>query len=279
MHIDTGHNFPEVIAFRDRRIAELGERLIVASVQDSIDRGRVGRGDAGPRASRNRLQTVTLLDAIAEFGFDAAFGGARRDEETARAPRSASSRSATSSASGTRRTSAPSCGTCTTAAFSKGEHVRVFPLSNWTEMDVWQYIASEELELPSIYFAHEREVFSRDGHAAARSRPFVPMRAERRAVRSTTVRFRTVGDMTCTGAVESSRRTLDEIIAESRGHAHHRARRDPRRRPVHRGGDGRPQAGRLLLDDRRDARDRSVRRAWTAALLDRRQSSTTARAR
>ena len=141
MHVDTGHNFPEVLDFRDRRVAELGVRLVVASVQESIDAGRVAE-ETGRWASRNRLQTPALLDAIEEHRFDAVFGGARRDEEKA-GPRSGSSPSATSSASGTPRTSGPSCGTSTTPGSAMGEHIRVFPLSNWTELDVWQYIARE----------------------------------------------------------------------------------------------------------------------------------------
>ena len=162
MHVDTGHNFPEVIEYRDRRVDELGERLVVASVQESIDKGRVVE-QTGPRASRNQLQTATLLDAIVEHGFDAAMGGARRDEETRPREGAASSASATTSASGTRARSGPSSGISTTARIRKGEQIRVFPISNWTELDVWQYIARENLELPSIYFAHEREVFRRDG--------------------------------------------------------------------------------------------------------------------
>src|SRR6202034_273806 len=157
MHIDTGHNFPEVTAFRDRRVAELGERLIVASVQDSIDRGRVVE-ETGPRASRNRLQTVTLLDAIAEHGFDAAFGGARRDEERARAKeRVFSFRDDFGQWEPKRQR--PEVWALYNGRIRKGEHVRVFPLSNWTELDVWQYIDQEKLEVPSIYFARERKVF------------------------------------------------------------------------------------------------------------------------
>src|SRR5581483_4290422 len=161
MHVDTGHNFPEVIAFRDRRVAELGERLIVASVQASIDKGRVVE-ETGPRASRNRLQTTTLLDAIEEHRFDAAIGGARRDEERARAKeRIFSFRD--DFGQWNPRAQRPELWNIYNARVRKGEHVRVFPISNWTELDVWQYVAREQLELPSIYFAHEREVFRRDG--------------------------------------------------------------------------------------------------------------------
>ncbi|HEY6056021.1 MAG TPA: sulfate adenylyltransferase subunit CysD, partial [Gaiellaceae bacterium] len=171
MHVDTGHNFPEVIEFRDRRVAELGERLIVASVQESIDRGRVVE-QTGPRASRNQLQTTTLLDAIAENGFDAAIGGARRDEERARAKeRIFSFRD--DFGQWNPRAQRPELWNLYNARIRKGEHVRVFPISNWTELDVWQYVAREGLELPSIYFAHEREVFRRDeDKARAKERVF-----------------------------------------------------------------------------------------------------------
>src|SRR6201991_173583 len=161
MHVDTGHNFPEVIDFRDRRVAELGERLIVASVQDAIDCGRVVE-ESGPRASRNRLQTTTLLDAIAEHGFDAAFGGARRDEERARAKERVFS-FRDEFGQWDPKSQRPELWSLFNGKIRKGEHVRVFPISNWTELDVWQYIAAEELEIPSIYFSHEREVFARDG--------------------------------------------------------------------------------------------------------------------
>src|SRR5579859_2816699 len=167
MHVDTGHNFPEVIEFRDRRVQELRERLIVASVQESIDSGRAVEA-TGPRASRNRLQTVTLLDAIAEHGFDAAFGGARRDEERARAKeRVFSFRDDFGQWEPKRQR--PEVWSLYNGRIRKGEHVRVFPLSNWTELDVWQYIAQEQLEVPSIYYAHTREVFERDGMLYAMS--------------------------------------------------------------------------------------------------------------
>src|SRR6266849_2900419 len=210
MHVDTGHNFPEVIEFRDRRVAELGERLIVASVQDSIDNGRAVE-ETGPRASRNALQTVTLLDAIAEHGFDAAFGGARRDEERSRAKeRVLSFRDEFGQWEPQRQR--PEVWSIYNGRIRKGEHARVFPISNWTELDVWQYVAEEGLEVPSIYFAHEREVFARDGMLYAVS-PFVEL-MEGEQPFSARVRYRTVGDMSCTGAVESSASTIEEVVAE-----------------------------------------------------------------
>jgi sulfate adenylyltransferase subunit 2 len=210
MHVDTGHNFPEVIDFRDRRVAELGERLIVASVQESIDAGRVAE-ETGPRASRNRLQTTTLLDAIAEHGFDAAFGGARRDEERARAKERIMSFRDDFGGWDPKR-QRPELWNLYNGRIRRGEHVRVFPLSNWTELDVWEYIVTEGLEVPSIYFAHEREVFRRDGMLYAVS-PFVSLiDGEQPFVES--VRYRTVGDMSCTGAVRSSATGLGEVVAE-----------------------------------------------------------------
>jgi sulfate adenylyltransferase subunit 2 len=210
MHVDTGHNFPEVIEFRDRRIAELGERLIVASVQEAIDKGRVVE-ETGPRASRNRLQIVPLLDAIAEHGFDAAFGGARRDEERARAKeRIFSFRD--DFGGWDPKNQRPELWNLYNGRIKRGENVRVFPISNWTELDVWQYIAREGLELPPIYFAHEREVFRRDGMLYATS-PFTEL-IEGEVPFMETVRYRTVGDMSCTGAVASQARTLETVVAE-----------------------------------------------------------------
>jgi sulfate adenylyltransferase subunit 2 len=210
MHVDTGHNFPEVIEFRDRLIERLGERLIVASVQESIDRGRVVE-ETGPRASRNRLQTTTLLDAIAEHGFDAAFGGARRDEERARAKeRIFSFRDDFGQWDPKRQR--PELWAIYNGRIRKGEHVRVFPISNWTELDVWQYIAQERLEVPSIYYSHSRQVFQRDGMLYALN-PFVPL-VDGETPFEASVRYRTVGDMTCTGAVRSHARTLEEVVAE-----------------------------------------------------------------
>jgi sulfate adenylyltransferase subunit 2 len=204
MHVDTGHNFPEVLEYRDRRVAELGERLIVASVQESIDRGRA----VETGASRNRLQTVTLLDAIAEHRFDAAFGGARRDEERARAKeRVFSFRNA--HGQWEPRAQRPELWDLYNGAVGPGEHARVFPLSNWTELDVWRYIGEERLELPSIYYAHEREVFERDGMLYAVS-PYVEV-GEAFTER---VRYRTVGDMTITGAVRSEATDVEAVIAE-----------------------------------------------------------------
>ena len=210
MHVDTGHNFPEVIAFRDRRVAELGERLVVASVQESIDRGRVVE-ETGPRASRNRLQTTTLLDAIEEHGFDAAFGGARRDEERARAKERIFSFRDDFGQWDPRR-QRPELWSIYNGRIRKGEHVRVFPLSNWTELDVWQYIQQERLEVPSIYFAHERQVFRRDGMLYALS-PHVEL-IDGEEPFTTSVRYRTVGDMSCTGAVASTATELDAVVAE-----------------------------------------------------------------
>ena len=210
MHIDTGHNFPEAIEFRDRRVAELGERLVVASVQESIDKGRVVE-ETGPRASRNRLQTTTLLDAIEEHAFDAAIGGARRDEERSRAKeRIFSFRD--DFGQWNPRAQRPELWNLYNARVRKGEHVRVFPISNWTELDVWQYVAREQLELPPIYFAHEREVFRRDGMLYAASEFIERIEGEEPFV--TSVRFRTVGDMTCTGGVESTASTIEAVVEE-----------------------------------------------------------------
>jgi sulfate adenylyltransferase subunit 2 len=210
MHVDTGHNFPEVISFRDRRVEELGARLIIASVQESIDKGRV-REETGPRASRNRLQTTTLLDAIAEHGFDAAFGGARRDEERARAKERVFSFRDDFGQWDPKR-QRPELWNVYNGRIRKGEHVRVFPLSNWTELDVWQYIAEEGLEIPEIYFAHEREVFARDGMLYATS-DFVELLPDEEPF-TASVRYRTVGDMSCTGAVQSGAATLADVVAE-----------------------------------------------------------------
>jgi len=210
MHVDTGHNFPEVIEFRDRRVAELGERLIVASVQESIDSGRVVE-ETGPRASRNRLQTVTLLDAIAEHGFDAAFGGARRDEERARAKERVFS-FRNDFGQWEPKSQRPELWNLYNGRINKGESVRVFPLSNWTELDVWEYIDEEQLEVPSIYFAHEREVFVRDGMLYAWRIGTELVDGEQ--VFTETVRYRTVGDMSCTGGVRSQAATLREVVVE-----------------------------------------------------------------
>jgi sulfate adenylyltransferase subunit 2 len=210
MHIDTGHNFPEVLEFRDRRARELAVELIVASVQESIDRGRAVE-ETGPRASRNRLQTVTLLDAIEEHGFDAAFGGARRDEERARAKeRIFSFRD--DFGQWDPRNQRAELWNLYNGRIRRGEHVRVFPLSNWTELDVWEYIRLQGLELPPIYYAHEREVFRRDGMLYAVSEHVELADGEEAFVES--VRYRTVGDLTITGAVRSQARDVDSVIAE-----------------------------------------------------------------
>jgi sulfate adenylyltransferase subunit 2 len=210
MHVDTGHNFPEVIAFRDRFVEELGIELLVASVQESIDRGRVVE-ETGPRASRNRLQTTTLLDAIEAHGFDAAFGGARRDEERARAKERIFSFRDDFGQWDPRR-QRPELWNLYNGRVRRGEHVRVFPISNWTELDVWEYIATEGLELPSIYFAHEREVFARDGMLYAVSEHVELLDGE--APERASVRYRTVGDMSCTGAVRSAAATLEDVVGE-----------------------------------------------------------------
>ena len=210
MHVDTGHNFPEVVEYRDRRARELGERLIVASVQESIDKGRVVE-QTGPRASRNQLQTTTLLDAIAEHRFDAAIGGARRDEERARAKeRIFSFRD--DFGQWNPRAQRPELWNVYNGRIRRGEQVRVFPISNWTELDVWQYIAQEGIELPSIYFAHQRQVFRRDGMLYAASD--VVERFPDEEPFEATVRFRTVGDMSCTGGVLSAAATLESVVAE-----------------------------------------------------------------
>jgi len=210
MHIDTGHNFDEVYDFRDRRVAELGIRLVVASVQESIDKGRVTE-QVGPRASRNQLQTVTLLDAVEEHGFDAAFGGARRDEERARAKERVYS-FRDEFGQWDPKNQRPELWNLYNGRHHRGEHIRVFPLSNWTELDIWQYIAQEGIEVPSIYYAHERKVFRRDGMWLAVT-PFVTL-MENEVAEVRTVRFRTVGDASCTGAVESTAADVAAVIEE-----------------------------------------------------------------
>ncbi len=210
MHIDTGHNFPEVIEFRDRRVGELGVRLVVASVQDSIDKGRVTE-ESGPRANRNRLQTTTLLDAIEEHEFDAVFGGARRDEERARAKERVYS-FRDDFGQWDPKNQRPELWSLYNGKHRKGEHIRVFPLSNWTELDIWQYLADEAIEIPSIYFAHKRQVFRRDGMWLAIN-PWVEL-ADDEEVEERLVRYRTLGDATITGAVESPAATLPDIVQE-----------------------------------------------------------------
>ncbi|MEV4102146.1 sulfate adenylyltransferase subunit CysD [Nonomuraea sp. NPDC049649] len=210
MHVDTGHNFEEVIEFRDRRVAELGVRLVVASVQEAIDAGKVTE-DTGRRASRNRLQTVPLLDAIEEHEFDAVFGGARRDEEKARAKERVFS-FRDDFGQWDPKNQRPELWNLYNARIRKGEHIRVFPLSNWTELDVWDYIRREGIEIPSIYFAHTRKVFERDGMLLPDTD--VVQRGEDEPLFEAVVRYRTVGDMTCTGAVQSTASTVEEIIEE-----------------------------------------------------------------
>jgi sulfate adenylyltransferase subunit 2 len=210
MHIDTGHNFPEVLEFRDRRADELGLRLIVASVQESIDAGKVVE-ESGRWASRNRLQTTTLLDGIAEHRFDAVFGGARRDEEKARAKERVFS-FRDEFGQWDPKNQRPELWNVYNTRIRRGEHIRVFPLSNWTELDVWHYIARESLEIPAIYFAHQRAVFERDGILLAQN-PFIAS-ADDEPVFEASVRYRTVGDMTCTGAVASAAASIEDVIAE-----------------------------------------------------------------
>jgi sulfate adenylyltransferase subunit 2 len=210
LHVDTGHNFVETLEFRDRLVNELEVELVVRYVQDSIDQGRAVE-ETGPNASRNGLQTVTLLDALAEFKFEAAMGGARRDEEKARAKeRFFSHRDRFGQWDP--KNQRPELWSLYNGHKQPGEHFRVFPLSNWTEMDIWQYVALNNLALPSLYFAHLREVVRREGMLLAVS-PYINIQATERTERKL-VRFRTIGDMTCTGAVESSAETLDEIIYE-----------------------------------------------------------------
>jgi len=209
MHIDTGHNFPEVLEFRDRLVEEMGERLIVASVQESIDKGRVKEEPGNP--SRNRLQTTTLLDAITEHQFDAVFGGARRDEEKARAKERVFSLR-DEFGQWEPRSQRPELWSLYNGRLRRGQHMRIFPISNWTEMDVWQYIERERVEVPSIYFAHKRDVFRRDNMWLSTG-PHLESGPDE-AVEHMTVRYRTVGDMTCTGAVNSDAADIESIIAE-----------------------------------------------------------------
>src|SRR6202044_3857451 len=210
MHVDTGHNFAEVLEYRDKRAAELNVRLIVASVQDSIDQGRAAE-EPGRWVSRNRLQTVTLLDAIEEHRFDALFGGARRDEEKARSKERVFS-FRDEFGQWDPKNQRPELWNLYNTKIKRGEHIRVFPLSNWTELDVWSYIERENLEIPPIYYAHEREVFERDGILLAVNE-FLP-RTEDEQPFTASVRYRTVGDMTITGAVASTAATISEVITE-----------------------------------------------------------------
>ena len=211
MHVDTGHNFPEVIEFRDRVVEDLGVRLVVASVQDSIDSGRVVE-QTGPRTSRNPLQTVTLLDAIAAHGFDAVFGGGRRDEERARAKERVFS-FRDDFGQWDPKNQRPEVWELYNGRHRKGEHFRVFPLSNWTELDIWTFIADRTIELPSLYYAHRRDVVRRDGMLMAYT-PFLEL-IDGEEPFEATVRFRTVGDATCTAAVESAAFTVGDVIAET----------------------------------------------------------------
>ncbi len=210
MHVDTGHNFPEVIEFRDRAVESYGATLVVASVQASIDSGRAV-DEPGPNPSRNRLQTRTLLDAINEHRFDAVFGGARRDEEKARSKERVFS-FRDEFGQWDPKNQRPELWSLFNGRHRPGEHIRVFPLSDWTELDVWQYVTEDHLELPSIYYSHRRDVFRRDGMLLAVGPHVAPREDEE--VFETTVRYRTVGDMTCTGAVESVATTPEDIVIE-----------------------------------------------------------------
>ena len=210
VHIDTGHNFPEVIAYRDKRVAELGVKLIVGSVQEEIDAGRIV-DETGPRASRNRLQTPVLLETIERGKYDAVFGGARRDEEKARAKERVYS-FRDEFGQWDPKNQRPELWDLYNGRRRTGEHIRVFPISNWTELDIWQYIADDSIEIPSIYFAHERPVFERDGMLMAEMGVLPHLPGER--VENRVVRFRTVGDMTCTAAVSSDASTVQDVIAE-----------------------------------------------------------------
>ncbi len=211
LHVDTGHNFPETLTYRDMFVDKIGARLVAALVQDSIDSGRVVE-EKGPRASRNKLQTVTLLDAVAENKFDACLGGGRRDEEKARAKeRFFSHRN--DFGQWDPKNQRPELWNLFNGRMHDGEHFRVFPLSNWTEMDVWQYIRQESIPLPSLYFSHRRRVFQRDGSWLDAETGFANPQPEENVV-ELTIRFRTIGDVTCTGAVESTAATLDDIVAE-----------------------------------------------------------------
>jgi sulfate adenylyltransferase subunit 2 len=210
MHIDTGHNFEETIQYRDKLISEIGADLLVGSVQDSINKGRAVE-EKGPNPSRNGLQTITLLDSLAEYKFDAAMGGARRDEEKARAKeRFFSFRD--EFGQWDPRNQRPELWNLFNGLKNVGEHFRIFPISNWTEMDIWQYILLEDIPLPPLYFSHEREVVFRGGTWLANT-PFVEL-SEGEKWEKKIVRFRTIGDATCTGAVESPASTLEEIIDE-----------------------------------------------------------------
>ncbi|MBM4410692.1 MAG: sulfate adenylyltransferase subunit CysD [Chloroflexi bacterium] len=211
VHIDTGHNFDEVMEYRDRRVAELGVRLIVGSVQEAIDAGRLVE-ETGPRASRNRLQTPVLLETLARYEFDAVFGGGRRDEEKARAKERVYS-FRDEFGQWDPKNQRPELWNLYNGRHRKGEHLRIFPLSNWTEMDIWEYIANDGIEVPSIYYAHRREVFTRDGMLMATNQHMTLLPGERPFTE--TVRYRTVGDMTCTAAIRSDAATVEEVIAET----------------------------------------------------------------
>ncbi|MDP6860655.1 MAG: sulfate adenylyltransferase subunit CysD [Verrucomicrobiales bacterium] len=227
LHVDTGHNFPETIEYRDQFVSKIDARLVIALVQDSIDKGRVVE-ETGPLASRNSLQTITLLDALEEGQYDAAIGGGRRDEEKARAKeRFFSHRDGFGQWDP--KNQRPELWNIFNGRKNHGEHFRVFPLSNWTEMDIWQYIKRENIEIPGLYFSHDREVFDRSGTLIAVSDHVHVQENENVSTRK--VRFRTIGDATCTGAIESESDTLDQIIAEvAAAHQTERGTREDDRR-------------------------------------------------
>jgi len=227
LHVDTGHNFPETIEYRDQFVAKIGARLIIALVQDSINKGRVVE-ETGPLASRNSLQTVTLLDALEDGQYDSAIGGGRRDEEKARAKeRFFSHRDGFGQWDP--KNQRPELWNIFNGRKNHGEHFRIFPLSNWTEMDIWQYIKHENIDIPSLYFSHEREVFERSGTLIAVSEHIHVQKNEN--VKTGKVRFRTIGDATCTGAIESEAGTLDQIISEvAAAHQTERGTREDDRR-------------------------------------------------
>ncbi|MEC7357386.1 MAG: sulfate adenylyltransferase subunit CysD [Verrucomicrobiota bacterium] len=227
LHVDTGHNIPETIEYRDQFVSKIDARLVIALVQDSIDKGRVVE-ETGPVASRNSLQTITLLDALEEGQYDAAIGGGRRDEEKARAKeRFFSHRDGFGQWDP--KNQRPELWNIFNGRKNHGEHFRVFPLSNWTEMDIWQYIKRENIEIPGLYFSHDREVFDRSGTLIAVSDHVHVQENENVSTRK--VRFRTIGDATCTGAIESESDTLDQIIAEvASAHQTERGTREDDRR-------------------------------------------------
>ncbi len=283
MHVDTGHNFAELMEFRDRTVEQFGVELIVASVQDSIDAGKV-REDTGLRASRNPLQTVTLLDAINEHDFDAVFGGGRRDEERARAKERIFSHR-DEFGQWDPKNQRPELWNLYNSRHRRGEHIRIFPLSNWTELDVWRFIQERDVALPSLYFAHKRQVFGRDGMLMAVNE-HVQMLDDEEPFEAT-VRFRTIGDTTCTAAVGIGRGHARRHRRRNQRRPRHRAGRDPRRRPDLRGRPWKTASARgtsdecalparaLAIRDGRQCRRRQVARSSAACSTTRSRSSRT----